>query len=99
MIRTRQDKQDNPVDDQDGPEDRDIKNSEPRAQEADGDGPGGRVPELELGEATDEGPELVVLLGGQAGGGVTVFQALVLRERRVELGLQEKKEEVEQVDA
>lgn len=57
------------------------------------------MPELELGKAADEGPELVVLLGGQAGGGVTILQAFVLRERRVELGLQEEKEKVEQVDA
>jgi hypothetical protein len=53
------------------------------------------VPELELGEPADEGTELVVLLGGEArGSGVAVFEALVLCEGGVELGLEEEEEEV-----
>lgn len=95
----RQDEEDDPVDHQDGPKDRDIENGEPRADEADGDGPGSGVPELELGEATDEGAELVVLLGGKAGGGVTVLKAFVLGEGGVEFGLKEEQEEVQEVDA
>lgn len=96
---TRQDEEDDPVDHQDGPKDRDIENGEPRADEADGDGPGSGVPELELGKATDEGAELVVLLGGKAGGGVTVLKAFVLGEGGVEFGLKEEQEEVQEVDA
>jgi hypothetical protein len=92
---TSQNKQNNPVHDQDGPEDGDIKDGEPAAQEANGDGAGGGVPELELGEPADEGTELVVLLCGEAGGsGVAVFETLVLCEGGVELGLEEEEEEV-----
>lgn len=58
------------------------------------------MPELELGEPADEGPELVVLLGGEAGrAGITVLQAFVLGQGGVELGLQEEKEEVQEVDS
>jgi hypothetical protein len=95
----RQHEKDDPVDHQDGPEDRDIEDGEPRADEADGDGPGSGVPELELREAADEGAELVVLLGGEAGGGVTILEAFVLGERGVEFGLKEEQEEVQEVDA
>lgn len=52
------------------------------------------MPELELGEAADERAELVVLLRGQAGGCVAVFQALILCHGRVPFGLQEEEEEV-----
>lgn len=96
---TRQDKKHNPVNDQNRPEDGDIEEREPRADEANGNGPGGRVPELELGEAADEGAELVVLLGGQAGGGVAVFQAFILGDGGVPFWLEEEEEEVEEVDA
>lgn len=100
-ILTRQHKQDNPVDHKNRPEDGDVKDREPAAHEADGDGAGGRVPELELGQAADEWPELVVLLGGEAGGGacVAVFQALILGEGGVEFRGQEGEEEVQEVDA
>lgn len=96
---TRQHEEDDPVDHEDGPEDRDIEDGEPRADEADGDGPGSGVPELELGQAADEGAELIVLLGGEAGGGVTVLEAFVLGEGGVEFGLKEEQEEVQEVDA
>lgn len=65
-IRTSQDKQDNPVHDQDGPEDRDIEDGEPTAHEANGDGASSGVPELELGQAADERAELLVFLGREA---------------------------------
>lgn len=58
------------------------------------------MPELELWETTDEGSEFLVLLGGEAGGPrITVLQTLILRERGVELGSQERKEQVQQVNA
>lgn len=98
---TGQDKQDDPVDHKDGPEDGNVEDREPTAHEADGDGAGGRVPELELGQTADEGPELVILLGGKAGrsAGVTVLHTLILCERGVELGCQESEEQVEEVNA
>lgn len=96
---TGQDKEDNPVHDQNGPEDGDIEEGEPRAQESDGDGPGSRVPELELRQAANEGPELLILLRGKAGRGVAIFEALVMREGGIELGLEEQEEQVEKIDA
>ena len=58
------------------------------------------MPELEFRQTADEGPELLVLLGREAGGpGVTVLQTLVLGERGVELGGQEGEEEVQEIDA
>lgn len=56
------------------------------------------MPELEFGKTADEGAELVVLLGGETGA-FAVFQAFVLGEGGVELGLQEEKEEVKKVDS
>lgn len=61
---TRQGEQDQPVDHQDGPEHRHIEDPKPGAEEADGNGPGGRVPELEFRKAPNERAELVVLLCG-----------------------------------
>ena len=62
------------------------------------------MPELEFGQPSDEGTKLLVLLGGEraplaVGAAAAVLQALVLRQGRVELGLQEGEEEVQQVDA
>lgn len=61
-----QDKEDDPVDNQHRPEYGDVEDGEPTADEADGDGAGSGVPELEFGQAADEGAELVVLFGGEA---------------------------------
>ena len=96
---TSQDKQDDPVHDQDGPEDGHVEDLEPGADESEGDGAGSGVPELELGQAADEGAELLVLLGRQAARG-PVFHLTVYRiVGRVELGRQESEEHVEEVDA
>jgi hypothetical protein len=56
------------------------------------------VPELEFGQSSDEGTELVIILGGK-GVCVAIFQPLVLGERRVELWLKESEEEVEKINA
>lgn len=87
-ILTGQRKQNKPVHDQNRPEDGDIKDREPAAHEANGDGAGGRVPELELGQTADKRPELVVLLGGEggSGAGLAVFYAFILGEGGVEFG-------------
>lgn len=99
--RTRQHKQDDPVNYQNRPEDWNVKDGEPAAHETNGDGAGGRVPELELGQAADERSKLVVLLGWEGRGGacVAVFKAFILSEGRVEFRGEEGEEEVQEVDA
>lgn len=97
---TRQHKQNNPVNNQHRPEDGDIEYGEPGANEANGDSASGGVPELELWETADEGSELLVLLGREAGGScVTVLETFVLGEGGVELGSEESEEEVQEIDA
>ena len=53
----------NEVHDQDGPEDRDVEELPEGTEECNRRGLGGGVPELELGQPPDEGPELLVLVG------------------------------------
>ena len=89
---TRQTKQDKPINQQQRPKHRNIKDLGPRAQEPDRDRPRRRVPELKLGQSADEGSELVVLFCGEAG--FAVFETFVLGEERVEFGLEEGEEEV-----
>lgn len=98
-IHTGQGEEDEPVDDEYGPEDGNVEDDEPGAEEADGNGAGGGEPELELGQAADEGAELLVLLGGQAAGGAVLHVVVSGLIGGVELGLEEGEEEVEQVDA
>lgn len=50
------------------------------------------MPELEFGQSADKRAKLFILLGGQTA--LAVLQAFVLRERRVEFGLEKGKEEV-----
>lgn len=96
---TGQDKKDNPVHNEHRPEHRDIKDTEPAADKPNGNGAGGALPELELRETANERTELVVLLSREECSCVAVLETFVLSERRVELGLKEKKEEVQKVDA
>lgn len=96
---TRQGKQDQEINHQHRPEDRHVEDAEPRAEKTDGDGPRGRMPELEFGESSDEGSELFVFLGGEASAGVAVLEAFVLGEGGVDFGLEECEEEVEEIDA
>lgn len=97
MKPTRQDEKNDPVNHQHGPEHGNIKDREPRAHKTNCDGPSSRFPELKLRKTADEGTELVVLLGGETG--VAIFEALVLGEGGVELGLQEEEEEVKEIDS
>lgn len=96
---TRQDEQHEPVHDQDGPEDGHVEDLEPAAHKGDDDGAGGRVPELKLGQAADEGPELLVLLGRERADGAVLHVVVERIVGWVELGLEEGEEQVEQVDA
>jgi len=95
---TRQSEQNQPVHHQHRPEDRQIEDLEPAAEEADGDRLGGRVPELELWQPADKRPELLVLFCGESAR-VAVFHSFVLFERGVEFGGEEGEEEIEEVDA
>ena len=96
---TRQDKQHEPVHDQHGPEDGHVEDLEPAARKRDDDSAGGRVPELELGQAADEWAELLVALGREGADGAVLHLVVERIVGRVELGLQEGEEQVEQVDA
>lgn len=98
-LLTRQDEEHKPVHDQHGPEDRHVENLKPRADKRDDNGPGSGMPELELRQAADEGAELVVLLGGESADGAVLHIVVERIVGRVELGLEEGKEEVEEVDA
>lgn len=96
---TGQEEEDEPVHDQDGPEDGDVEQLEPAAGEADGDGARGPVPELELGQPADEGLELVVVLDGEPARRAVLHVLVHLVVGGVELGGEEGEEEVEEVDA
>lgn len=86
---TGQNEKNDPVHDQNRPEDGDVEDLEPTADEGDENGTGCPVPELELGKASDEGLELLVLLGREGAHGA-VFHLIVDRfVRGVKLGLQE----------
>ncbi len=95
---TGQDEEDHPVHDEDGPEDGDVEDLEPGAEKGDGDGASGPVPKLELWQAADEGPELLVALGGKDANAV-LHVVLGIIVGGVELGLEEGEEQVQQVDA
>ena len=56
------------------------------------------MPELEFRQPSNEWPEFVVLFCGQ-GRTLAIFYSFVLRQAGVELWLQEREEEVEEVDA
>lgn len=99
MALTSQDKEDDPVHDQNGPEDGHVEELEPGAEKRDDDGPRGPVPELELGQAADKGLELFVLPGGEGTDGAVLHVIVGGFVGRVELGLQEGEEQVEQVDS
>lgn len=96
---TGKNEEDNPVHDQHGPEDGHVEHLEPTAHKRDGDGSGGPVPELELGESSNEGLKLLILLGGESAHGAILHLIVDLFVRGVKLGLQEGQEQVQQVDA
>jgi len=79
------------VHDEDWPEDGYVEEVKEGAGEGYDSGLGGGVPELELRQPPDEGPELVVLFGGKAQVGLfgLGFGGFKLRVRRVDLGGEE----------
>lgn len=99
MYHTSQDEENEPVHDQHRPEDRDVEDIEPAAGERDGDSASSLIPELELGQPADEWSKLLVLLGGETASGPILHLIIENIVRRVELGLQESEEQIEQVNA
>jgi len=87
------------VHDEDWPEDGYVEEIKEGAGERDHRRLGGGVPELELRQSPDEGPELVVLFCGEAGHVLGLgLGGLELRVGRVDLGGQEGQQEVQVVD-
>lgn len=99
MQRTGEDEKHEPVHNQHGPEHGNVEDLEPAAEEGNGNSAGGRMPKLELGKAADEGPELLVLLGGEGTDRAVLHFRVERITRGVELGREEGEEEVEKVDA
>lgn len=87
-----------PVHEQHRPENWHVEDLPPTAEEADGDGPRGPVPELEFGKAADKGLEFVIGARGKGARGA-ILHVVVGLFGGVEFGGQEGEEEVEEVDA
>lgn len=95
-----QHEKDDPVNNQNGPEDGDVKHGEPAAEETDHNGASGGVPEFELRQSSDERSEFLVPLGGKArGAGIAVFETFILGQGGVEFGSQEGEEKVKEVNS
>lgn len=77
------------------PEYRDVEQLKERAEECNGRGLGGRVPELELWQTADERSELFILTCWKTW---AVFFRLVLRHSGVNLGREEGQQQVQVVD-
>lgn len=86
----------NEVHDQDGPEDRDVEELPEGTEECNRRGLGGGVPELELGQPPDEGPELLVLVGRKHVW--TIFISIQLCHCRIYFGSEEGQEKIKMVD-
>ncbi len=96
---TGEDKEYDPVHNQNRPEDGYVKHLEPAAEERDPNGPGCAMPEFEFGKPSDEGAELLVLLRRQTTGGSVLHLAIYRIVGGVELRGEEGEEHVEKVDA
>lgn len=95
---TRQAKQNQPVYNQYGPENRQIEDLVPAADETQRNGLGSVIPEFEFRQPPHKRTELVVLLGGQPTRSA-ILHTLILLERGIEFWRQEGEEEIEEVDA
>lgn len=92
-----QHKQHDPINHQNRPEHRNIKDFKPSAKEANGNSPGSTMPELEFRQTADERTELIVLIRWESCR--STFFEIVGFESGVEFGLEESEEEVEEIDA
>lgn len=100
-LLTCQTKQYQPVKNQDRPKDRQIEDLKPARGKAPNNHPRRTIPEFELRQSPNERSKLLILLRRERtplSFGTTVFEPLILCERRIELWLQEGKEEVQKVD-
>lgn len=95
---TGEDEEHEPVHDQDGPENWHVENLKPTAHKRDGDGAGGRVPELELGKPSNEGAEFLVLPRGKGSDRSVLHVVVESIVGGVELGLEESEEQIQKVD-
>lgn len=98
LLAHGQEEKDEPVHNQDGPENWHVENLEPTAGEADDNGSGGPVPELKLRKSADKGLELLIGLGRQGAYRAILHIIVGLFVGGVEFGLQESKEQVQKVD-
>ena len=57
------------------------------------------MPKLEFWQSPNKGSKLLILLRGESGGIGAVLDAFILSEGRVEFGLQEGEELIEEVDS
>lgn len=95
---TSKEEEDHPVGDQDRPEHGDVEEGNPGGDEAEENSASGPVPELKLGKAADEGPELLILPGGESSHGAILHLIIDRIVRGVNLGRQECQEQVEEID-
>merc|ERR1719341_401427 len=84
------------VHDQDGPEDGDVEELPEGTEECNRRGLGGGVPELELRQPPDEGPELLVLAGGKHVW--TIFIGIQLCHCWIYFRSEERQEKIKVVD-
>lgn len=92
---TRQEEENEPVHNQNRPENRDVEDLEPTADKSQRNDSRCRVPELELGQTANKGPKFLVRLCGQRANGAVLHLGVHGLVGRVELGLKEGEEEVE----
>lgn len=96
---TRQDKENQPVHDQDGPENRHVEDGEPGADKGNANGSGCPVPELEFRKTSDERLEFFVSVGWE-GANRAIFHLVIQSvARRVEFRLEEGQEKVQKIDS
>jgi hypothetical protein len=96
---TGQDEKDNPVHDENGPENGHVEDLKPCAEKGNDNGASGPVPKLELGQSADEGFEFFVAFRGKRAD-VSVFHVILeVIVGGVKLGLEEGEEEIQEVDS
>jgi hypothetical protein len=96
---TGKDKENQPVHNQDGPENGHVEDGKPGAEKRNANGSGCPVPELEFRKTSDEGLEFLVSVGWE-GADRTIFHFVIQGVvRRIEFRLEEGQEQVEKIDS
>lgn len=99
LLAHGQDEKDNPVHDENGPENRHVEDLKPCADKGDDDGTSCPVPKLELGKSADKRLELFVAFCGKSADASVFHVILEVIVGGVKLGLQEGEEEIQEVDS